>query len=119
MDCARQVGFQRFQINATAANGVDTRSFATAEGARRCVAALRLAFGSLPSVEFIVQTNSETKPLWSLLREQMPPNASLLFDESMGLGKSRQPPDPTPVAYRRPSLWPRSSLTACALLTSM
>ena len=84
-----QVGFQRFQVNATSANGVDTSVFGTAEGARQCVAALRTAFASLTQVEFIMQRNSETRPLWELLEAEMPPNVSLLFDDSMGLGKCR------------------------------
>jgi hypothetical protein len=88
--CARdQVGFQRFQINATATNGVDVTVFANPDGARRCVDTLRTAFAELPDVEFIIQRNSETRPLWELLEQGDPPrNMSLLFDDSMGLGKS-------------------------------
>ena len=84
----KQVGFQRFQINATATNGVDISVFSDDEGAARCVSALRRAFAELPQVEFIIQRNSQTRPLWERLQVDPPANMSLLFDDSMGLGKS-------------------------------
>ena len=83
-----QVGFRRFQINATAPNGVDTSVFSTDSGAAKCVAALRQVFASLPEVEFIIQRNVATKPLWERLVDAPPPNISILFDDSMGLGVS-------------------------------
>ena len=84
-----EVGFQRFQINATAANGTDTPAmFGTDAAAEQCVAALRSACAKLPHVEFILQRNKETRPLWERLVDAMPPNMSMLFDDSMGLGVS-------------------------------
>jgi len=93
-----EVGFQRFQVNATSTNGVDTSVFSDGEGAKRCVATLRSAFASLPDTEFIMQRNSETRPLWELLELDPPANMSLLFDDSMGLGKSaaKWPAPPAP-----------------------
>ena len=112
-----QVGFQRFQVNATSANGVDTSVFGTAEGARRCVAALRTAFASLTQVEFIMQRNSETRPLWELLVAEMPPNVSLLFDDSMGLGKCRCRPRALAPRFSPPFAL-RSSCAPLALLSA-
>jgi len=98
-----EVGFQRFQINATAANGVNMRAFADEAGAKRCAAALRDVMTALPQVEFIMQRNSQTRPLWELLLEEPPSNMSLLFDESMGLGVSATswpaPPEGVPFGY--------------------
>mmetsp|Transcript_81158 Transcript_81158/g.161443 ORF Transcript_81158/g.161443 Transcript_81158/m.161443 type:complete len:282 (-) Transcript_81158:24-869(-) len=82
------VGFRRVQINATRANGSDVDAFATDVGAKRCVDALRTAFAALPEVEFIMQRNEETRPLWERLLESPPSNMSMLFDDSMGLGRS-------------------------------
>ena len=91
-----EVGFQRVQINATAANGVDVSVFADAAGAKRCVQAMRAVLSAVPEVAFIVQRNAPTRPLWELLLEQPPANMSLLFDDSMGLGvaTSSWPPPP-------------------------
>lgn len=42
---------------------------------------------SLPQVEFIIQRNEETKPIWEYLDTQgLPSNVSFLFDESKGTG---------------------------------
>jgi hypothetical protein len=41
---------------------------------------------ALPQVEFIVQRNEETRPVWEGLEAVMPANASFLFDESKGTG---------------------------------
>ncbi len=90
-----QVGFRRVQINATAANGVDVAAFADAAGARQCVHALRRVMAEVPAVEFIMQRNAQTARLCEGLCEELPPNASFLFDESMGLGiASSTWPDP-------------------------
>jgi len=83
-----EVGFQRVQINATAANGSDVEAFASEAGAEACVAALRSACEAVPHVEFIVQRNKETRPLWERLVQEPPANLSMLFDDSMGLGVS-------------------------------
>lgn len=85
-----EAGFQRLQVNATAANGADVTLFTDAAGAAQCVASLTKAMRALPAVEFILQRNSQTRPLWEPFLEQSspPPNMSLLFDESMGMGVS-------------------------------
>jgi len=82
------VGFRRVQINATAANGCDVSLFASDAQAETCVTALRNACEALPHVEFIVQRNRETRPLWERLLNETPANMSMLFDDSMGLGVS-------------------------------
>ena len=90
-----QVGFRRVQINATAANGVDVAAFADAAGARQCVHALRRVMAEVPAVEFIMQRNAQTARLCEGLCEELPLNASFLFDESMGLGIAASTwPDP-------------------------
>merc|ERR1719428_2303883 len=38
-------------------------------------------------VEFVIQANDETSPLWKVIAEAAPQNASLLFDASCGTGK--------------------------------
>ena len=83
-----ELGFTRFQINATAANGCDTSLFSTDAAATETVTRLRAAFATLPHLEFIVQRNESTRALWERLLEAPPPNMSLLFDDSMGLGVS-------------------------------
>uniref|UniRef100_A0A7S0EXA0 Phosphoribosylanthranilate isomerase n=1 Tax=Phaeocystis antarctica TaxID=33657 RepID=A0A7S0EXA0_9EUKA len=84
----RDAGFQRLQVNATAANGADVTLFADAAGAAACGEALLQAMRAVPEVEFILQRNSLTRPLWAPFLEQSapPPNMSMLFDESMGMG---------------------------------
>ena len=104
---AKQVGFGRFQINATAANGVDVGAFATPEGADACTAAIATVCAACPHLEFILQCNVQTRPLWERIwgragaarcsgtLSEAPPNLSLLYDDSMGLGvscTSWQPP---------------------------
>eukprot|EP00284_Hemiselmis_tepida_P013891 CAMPEP_0174917586 /NCGR_PEP_ID=MMETSP1355-20121228/2554_1 /TAXON_ID=464990 /ORGANISM="Hemiselmis tepida, Strain CCMP443" /LENGTH=247 /DNA_ID=CAMNT_0016162695 /DNA_START=87 /DNA_END=830 /DNA_ORIENTATION=+ len=75
-------GFTRFQLNATAANNVDTSQLG-AGGAD----ALRKVAEELPGCEFIIQANDETEVLWKPLLASSPPeNLSFLFDESKGLG---------------------------------
>ena len=83
-----EVGFNRVQINATAANNCDVAMFGSDSGACKCVAALRSAFAAVPEVEFILQRNRETKALWERLVYDPPPNITLLIDDSMGLGDS-------------------------------
>ena len=84
----QELGFTRFQINATAANGCDTSLFSTDAAAAETVTRLRAAFATLPHIEFIVQRNENTRALWERLLEEPPPNMSVLFDDSMGLGVS-------------------------------
>mmetsp|Transcript_1955 Transcript_1955/g.2522 ORF Transcript_1955/g.2522 Transcript_1955/m.2522 type:complete len:198 (+) Transcript_1955:397-990(+) len=83
-----QLGFKRVQINATAVNGVDTSKNATSAQA---VAKL---ISRHKDLEFILQKNEETRPLWEgvLLSNdeycgdsgKLPPNVTMLVDESKG-----------------------------------
>lgn len=74
-------GFQRVQINATAVNGVDTRQMAAQ------VPKVAQVVQQVPQVEFILQKNDETQPLWQgLLDFGLPKNVSMLVDESKGTG---------------------------------
>jgi phosphoribosylanthranilate isomerase len=78
------VGFQRVQINATAVNGVQTAHLTES------VPALWKTIQNFPQLEFILQKNEETQPLWqpieTLLRTQPLPNVAMLVDESKGTG---------------------------------
>lgn len=99
-----EAGFQRVQVNATAANGADVTLFADAPGAAACVEALQQAMHSLPGVEFILQRNALTRPLWAPFLEQSAPplNVSMLFDESMGMGVTGgawAPPPPPHISF--------------------
>lgn len=81
-------GFQRIQINATAVNGVDTTDMGLKVGN-----VLKIMIQH-PTVEFIVQKNDETEPLWQGLLDdteestagKLPSNVSMLLDESKGTG---------------------------------
>jgi hypothetical protein len=94
-------GFQRIQINATAVNGVDT-SVLSDDASIRNVYSVILDF---PDIEFILQNNEETQPLWQGLLDlcshnlqsdtttttttsplSVPTNLSMLVDESKGTG---------------------------------
>lgn len=76
-------GFHRVQINATAVNGVDTLQMA------KQVPNVIRVIEQFPQLEFIVQKNEETKPLWQgLLDIGLPKNVSMLVDESKGTGVS-------------------------------
>lgn len=84
------LGFRRVQINATAVNGVDTSSLATA------VPPVAALMARHPEFEFILQKNDETEPLWRGLLEgggenmgaagRLPSNVTMLVDESKGTG---------------------------------
>lgn len=84
------LGFQRVQINATAVNGVDTSRLAESVGS------FAGAVCRHPELEFILQKNDETKPLWDGLLTMesdvagktgyLPMNVSMLVDESKGTG---------------------------------
>jgi phosphoribosylanthranilate isomerase len=80
-------GFGRIQINATAVNGVDTSQLA--EQVPNIIAVAR-RFAA--QVEFIIQQNEETRPLWQGLLEEscrsLPRNISMLVDESKGTGQA-------------------------------
>ena len=77
-------GFRRVQINATAVNGVDTSRLV--ESIPHVLDAMK----AVPTLEFILQKNNETKPLWQGLLDSVsgkpPSNMSMLVDESKGTG---------------------------------
>jgi hypothetical protein len=75
-------GFTRVQINATEVNGVDTSIL------QESVPALVNIAKKYPSLEFIIQQNDETKPLWQGIFDFdcIPSNISMLMDESKGTG---------------------------------
>jgi phosphoribosylanthranilate isomerase len=83
-------GFKRVQINATAVNGVDTSRLAES------VESFLKAVTCHPELEFILQKNEETKPLWEGMLAldldgagktgYLPKNVSMLVDESKGTG---------------------------------
>jgi hypothetical protein len=98
--------FQRVQINATAVNGVDMSAL---EDSR--IGDTLTAFAGLVNkhsdIEFILQKNDETKPLWNGLLQmdtpeaggkagRLPPNVSMLVDDSKGTGVVSSTPWPTP-----------------------
>lgn len=90
----RELGFGRVQVNATAVNGVDMSLVAAADACERLLSVIR----AVPSMEFILQRNAQTQPLWApILARGAPPNVSVLFDESMGTGQlSASFPAPLP-----------------------
>eukprot|EP00536_Pseudo-nitzschia_multiseries_P018094 jgi/Psemu1/264693/estExt_Genewise1Plus.C_21490003 len=107
-------GFGRVQINATAVNGVDTSVFDDGDETTNVVVNNFLSVVARhPELEFILQKNEETRPLWegvlrrTLLQhkqhllQQLPPNISMLVDESMGTGvlPERWPPIPRGTTY--------------------
>jgi hypothetical protein len=77
------MGFRRVQINATAINGVDTSKLSAA------VPKLTSLMAKYDNLEYIIQKNEETKPLWNgifRLKCGVPSNVSMLMDESKGTG---------------------------------
>jgi phosphoribosylanthranilate isomerase len=73
--------FRRVQINATLVNGVDTSRLAES------VPIVSAMIKRHPQLEFIIQKNEETRPLWEGLWEYgLPSNVSMLVDESKGTG---------------------------------
>lgn len=85
------LGFRRVQVNATAVNGVDM-SYLDGGSAERFLSVST----KYPNLEFILQKNEETKPLWEGIlnleselagkRGCLPKNISMLVDESKGTG---------------------------------
>lgn len=81
-------GFKRFQINATKVNGVDTSKLS------QQALVLQEIIQANKHIEFIIQRNEETQPLWMPLiswleaqgEAERPSNVSFLFDSSCGLG---------------------------------
>jgi hypothetical protein len=78
------LGFQRVQINATAANKV----LLDPMDAQLYVANLMRCMQEVPRLEFIVQCNQETEALWKPLVDgnTSPTNMSILYDASCGTG---------------------------------
>ena len=78
-------GFRRVQVNATAVNGVYTDQL----GEGKTMESFIRTINAHPNLEFIVQKNDETEPLWSALlkRGECPENIVFLHDESKGTGK--------------------------------
>ena len=81
------------QVNATKANlvAVDPEKIAD------YVSNLRACMAAVPQVEWIIQRNDETAPIWTALSQDPPGNMSFLFDASCGLGvfSSDFPPPPS------------------------
>mmetsp|Transcript_29215 Transcript_29215/g.80266 ORF Transcript_29215/g.80266 Transcript_29215/m.80266 type:complete len:257 (-) Transcript_29215:72-842(-) len=87
-------GFGRVQINATAVNGVDTSKLD-----EQAPNLLSLA-EKLPTLEFILQKNEETAPLWeAILKIGIPKNMSMLVDESKGTGVAAKSWPSPPTGY--------------------
>ncbi|ETV69792.1 hypothetical protein H257_14617 [Aphanomyces astaci] len=77
-----KLGFRRVQVNATAANRVVVDPEHTSTYVENILACIR----SVPDVEWIFQSNQETKALLAGLLVAAPSNMSILFDASCGLG---------------------------------
>jgi len=102
-----KLGFQRVQVNATAVNGVNTSTLN--ESVEPFLSAVQLH----PELEFILQKNEETKPLWEGILNleseyagksgYLPKNISMLVDESKGTGVLASswptPPDEYEIGY--------------------
>ncbi len=97
-------GFHRVQVNATAVNGVDTSQLAES------VPAFLSLVAKYPTLEFILQKNDETKPLWETILRlndealagpvgHLPKNVSMLLDESKGTGVLASTWPPPPAEY--------------------
>lgn len=77
------LGFNRIQINPTVANNVRI----VVEEFGLYAANIRKVMIALPTVEFLFQLNSETKPIWDALQPLgIPSNTSILYDASCGKG---------------------------------
>lgn len=90
------MGFRRIQINATAVNGVDTSNL---EGS---VQTLLQVIAKYIDLEFIIQKNDETRPLWEgILRSNsgVPKNVTMLVDDSKGTGLLASAWPSPPVEY--------------------
>lgn len=84
------LGFKRIQINATAVNGVDVSNLSAS------VPLLAKLMHKYKQLEFILQKNEETRPLWEGLlscdneysgkKDCLPSNVTMLVDESKGTG---------------------------------
>ena len=78
-----EMGFKRFQLNPTLANGVEVDSSRHSEYVHN----VRNLMVQFSSVEFLLQANEETAFLYTTLVNSHPPeNMSILFDASCGTG---------------------------------
>lgn len=85
------LGYRRVQVNATAANSVTVDQSRIDEYVQNIFTAMN----SVPKMEFIIQCNDETKPIYSQLMAAPTPNMSVLYDASCGKGvKVSTFPDP-------------------------
>lgn len=100
-------GFGRVQINATAVNGVDTSVLETNPSG--VIANFLALVAKHPHLEFILQKNAETRPLWEGVlhhtlgqSKEFPSNVSMLLDESKGTGVLPEtwPPIPPNTPYK-------------------
>ena len=82
-----QMGFGRVQINATKMNNVILQQGVGQN--EKYASQLRKCIESVPSMEYILQYNDETKPIIDLLinLKQPPKNMSVLYDASCGTGE--------------------------------
>jgi len=94
------LGFRRVQINATTVNGADTSNLAGS------VPKLVDLMAQYDNLEFIIQKNGETQPLWEGilgLEGGVPSNVTMLVDESKGAGVLAaswpKPPDGCNIGY--------------------
>lgn len=87
------LGFGRVQINATKANAVSVEDSKLSD----YISNLRASMAAVPQIEWIIQRNDETTPIWTALSQEPPSNMSFLFDASCGTGvfSSTFPPPPT------------------------
>ena len=76
------LGFKRIQINATAANNVNV----DINNILYYVNNIKKCMNEVIGLQFIIQCNDETKPIWSELIKDPPTNMSILYDASCGLG---------------------------------
>eukprot|EP00601_Ochromonadales_sp_CCMP2298_P003555 CAMPEP_0173175806 /NCGR_PEP_ID=MMETSP1141-20130122/4110_1 /TAXON_ID=483371 /ORGANISM="non described non described, Strain CCMP2298" /LENGTH=271 /DNA_ID=CAMNT_0014098077 /DNA_START=35 /DNA_END=846 /DNA_ORIENTATION=- len=76
------LGYRRVQVNATAANSVSVDPSRLAEYAQN----IRNCMLDAPEVEFIIQCNAETQPIYQQLLDAPEPNMSILYDASCGKG---------------------------------
>ena len=104
LNTLKSMGFQRVQINATARNGADTSILST------CVETFCELVNKQHDLEFILQKNEETRPLWEGLLQlssdssggpgRLPDNVSMLVDESKGTGVLASSWPEAPEEYR-------------------
>ena len=88
------LGFRRVQVNATAANSVSVEHGRIDE----YVANIKKCMNAVSHMEFIIQCNDETKPIYEKLIASPEPNMSLLYDASCGKGV-RVSSFPSPMLY--------------------